>query len=99
MLYEYRNIDTDIELLNAAKLYWTQNLSKQDVYDILANKCYSQWEADKAIDDYYYVHIWSQNLTYYLINTISIILITGLIINLVLKLINQNIFQVDWLLH
>ena len=85
MLYEYRNIDTDIELLNAAKLYWTQNLSKQEVYDMLANKCYSKWEADKAIDDYYCIHIWSQNLTYYLINTISIILVTGLIINLVLK--------------
>ena len=89
MLYEYRNIDTDIELLNAAKLYWTQNLSKQEVYDMLANKCYSKWEADKAIDDYYYIHVWSQNLIYYLVNIMSIIGIVILTINLVLNLISN----------
>jgi hypothetical protein len=89
MDYEYRNIDTDIELLKAAKLYWNQELSKQDVYDRLANKCYSQWEADKAITDYYYIHVWSKILIYYLINTMSIIGIIGLLIHLVLTFLGK----------
>jgi hypothetical protein len=68
MEYEYRNIDTDIALLKAAKLYWQDDtVTKQDIYDMLANQCYSKWEADRAISDYYYIYINSQNLLKYLI--------------------------------
>ncbi len=68
MDYEYRNIDTDIELLKAARSYWTQeDLTKQDVYDILSNKLYTQWEAERAINDYYYIYIRSPNLLKYMI--------------------------------
>jgi len=68
MDYEYRNIDTDIELLKAARAYWTQEgLTKQDIYDMLANKLYTKWEADRAINDYYHIYIHSPNLLKYII--------------------------------
>ena len=68
MEYEYRNIDTDIELLKAAREYWTkEDFTKQDVYDILANKCYTPWEADRAINDYYYIYVHSPKLLNYTI--------------------------------
>ena len=63
MKYEYRNIDTDIELFKAARAYWTEeHLTKQDIYDILSHKCYTPWEADRAISDYYYVYIYSPKM-------------------------------------
>jgi hypothetical protein len=67
MDYEYRNIDTDIELLKAARMYWEEGVTKQDVYDTLANKCYTPWEADRAMSDYYYIYIKSPNTLKYLI--------------------------------
>jgi hypothetical protein len=68
MDYEYRNIDTDIELLKAAKMYWQEEgVTKQDVYDTLANKCYSKWESDRAINDYYYIYVKSPNILKYMI--------------------------------
>jgi hypothetical protein len=67
MEYEYRNIDTDIDLLKAARSYWEEGTTKQDVYDTLGNKCYSRWEADRAINDYYYIYVNSPNLLKYLI--------------------------------
>ena len=62
MDYGYRNIDTDIELLKAAKLYWNESISISEVYELLEQKLYTKWEADRAISDYYYVYIWSQLL-------------------------------------
>ena len=62
MDYGYRNIDTDIELLKAAKLYWNESISISEVYELLEQKLYTKWEADRAIADYYYVHIWSKLL-------------------------------------
>jgi predicted component of type VI protein secretion system len=67
MDYEYRNVDTDIELLKAAKMYWEEGATKQDVYDMLANKCYTPWEADRALNDYYYIYVNSPNLLKYTI--------------------------------
>lgn len=63
MDYEYRNIDTDAELLKAARRYWTEEgYSKEDAYSDLANNCYTKWEADRAFNDYYHIHVWSKIL-------------------------------------
>jgi hypothetical protein len=88
MDYDYRNIDTDVELYNAAKQYWSEQITKQEMYDNLANKLYSKTEADRAISDYYYIYIYSNVL----INTMCIFAlsmwVTFAIINYILSLIN-----------
>jgi len=80
MDYEYRNIDTDIELLKAAKLYWHESASTTEVYEILQQKLYTKWEADRAIADYYYVHIWSKLLLERFIIATSIVSIILLLL-------------------
>jgi hypothetical protein len=88
MDYEYRNIDTDIELYNSAKQYWSEQITKQEMYDNLANKLYSKTEADRAISDYYYIHVYSNIV----INIMCIFALSILgifaIINYILSLIN-----------
>jgi len=83
MEYEYRNIDTDPELYKAAKQYWSENITKQEMYDYLTNKVYSKTEADKAVSDYYYIYIYSNIL----INTMCIFSITIWIIFLTINYI------------
>lgn len=76
MIYDYRNIDSDRLLLKAAKMYWDEQITQSEMYDILANDCYSKWEADKAINDYYYVYVWPKiliNRMLILVSTITII--------------------------
>ena len=85
MDYEYRNIDTDVELLKAARMYWEDHISKTEIYDILANKCYSKWEADRAFTDYYYIYVYSPNLIekiLYFWSFVSIIMMCCYILNI-----------------
>ena len=61
---EYRNIDTDIVLLRAAERYWNDaDYSRRQMIEDLANECYSEREADLAINDYYHVYVYSQWLS------------------------------------
>lgn len=88
MEYEYRNIDTDIELLKAAREYWeVDDFSKQDMYDYLANRCYSKWEADRAISDYYYVHVWSKILLGRILTAFAILIIFMAVLGIVQKIL------------
>lgn len=80
MKYEYRNIDSDINLFRVSKEYWDNRLTKQEVYDILNQECYTKWEADRAINDYYYVYILSRAMLDKLLTVTSVIGIILLVI-------------------
>ena len=61
MDYEYRNIDTDFELKKAARKYWTEEgFTKDDMIQAIRQQGYSEWEAERAINDYYQVYVQSQ---------------------------------------
>lgn len=60
---EYRNIDNDYVLYKTVKRYYEQNdLNKPQLIWILTNDGYSQEEVDKAIYDYYLIHIRTSNI-------------------------------------
>lgn len=88
MDYEYRNIDTDLELKKAAKKYWKDEFTKEDMYLEVRQHGYSEWEADKAINDYYQVYIQSKvNLDRLVVfwSLTGIIMLMAHIISLFLK--------------
>lgn len=55
---EYRNIDQDIVLLKAAKRYWQEEITQNQLSWILKDQGYSESEIDHAINDYYYIYLW-----------------------------------------
>lgn len=60
---EYRNIDNDYVLYKTVKRYYEQNdLNKPQLIWILTNDGYSKEEVDKAIYDYYLIHIRTSNI-------------------------------------
>lgn len=59
----YRNIDEDINLLNFAKRYYSEEqLTLNQLKYIAGLEGYSEREIDLAINDYYWVHIYSNIL-------------------------------------
>jgi hypothetical protein len=63
MDYEYRNIDTDLELKKAARRYWTEEgFTKDDMVQAIRQHGYSEWEAERAINDYYQVYVLSRTM-------------------------------------
>jgi hypothetical protein len=91
MNYEYRNIDTEIELKKKAKRYWTEEgFTKEHMYLVLQEHGYSEWEADRAIDDYYQVYIQSKiTLDRFVVFWVLIGIIL-LLINLISKILGKG---------
>jgi hypothetical protein len=83
MDYEYRNIDTEIELKKNARRYWTEEeFTKEDLVQAVRQHGYSEWEADRAINDYYQVYVQSKITLDRLVVFWSLVGIIMLLINL-----------------
>jgi hypothetical protein len=54
---DYRNIDTDLDLLVGAKRYYLGELSIDQLYWELQSEGYSEKEIDLAIHDYYLIYV------------------------------------------
>lgn len=71
----YRNIDEDINLYKGAKRYWSDQITKNQLYWVLGDKGYSEKEVDRAIDDYYVIHIHSEILINYILYFCSFVIL------------------------
>jgi hypothetical protein len=63
----YRNIDEDINLYKGAKRYWSNQITRNQLYWVLGDKGYSEKEVDKSIEDYYLIHIRPEILINYIL--------------------------------
>ena len=79
----YRNIDEDERLLVMARRYWDEedNLTEEQLHWVLKDEGYSKDEIDKAITDYWHIHIRSNILLHY---WIAPIILTGIMVVLVI---------------
>lgn len=73
---EYRNIDNDYKLYQSIKRYYEdQSFTKNQLFWILGNDGYSTEEIDRAIYDYYLVHIRTNTIVSYMMWCICVFLI------------------------
>jgi hypothetical protein len=63
----YRNMDEDINLYKGAKRYWSNQITRNQLYWVLGDKGYSEKEVDKSIEDYYLIHIRPEILINYIL--------------------------------
>lgn len=62
-MYNYRNIDEDINLFKFAKRYYSEEQLTIDQLKYIAKEDgYSEREIDLAVNDYYWIHIHSKIL-------------------------------------
>ncbi len=77
---EYRNIDNDFRLYKLIKRYYEdKSLTKNQLFWLLTNEGYSQAEIDKAVYDYYLIHVRTDTITYYFMWCICLVLIVYLL--------------------
>lgn len=73
---DYRNIDQDINLLNFAKRYYSEDsLTIEQLKYVAKQDGYSEREIDLALNDYYWIHIHSKVLIDRLLFFVSILII------------------------
>jgi hypothetical protein len=61
-MYEYRNIDTDAKLLKFARRYHTEDITIDQLEYVAGLEGYSKREIERAIYDYYLIHIRPEEL-------------------------------------
>lgn len=72
MLYDYRNIDTDIKLLKFARRFHSEDELTLDQLKYLASQDgYSEREIDLAVNDYYLVYVRPEEIVWNYILPIS----------------------------
>lgn len=80
----YRNIDEDSRLLKMAERYWSEDqLTEEQVKWVLKSEGYSEKEIERAISDYYDIHLRSSILLHHFI---APVLLLFLMICLVVQL-------------
>ena len=60
-------MDEDINLYKGAKRYWSNQITRNQLYWVLGDKGYSEKEVDKSIEDYYLIHIRPEILINYIL--------------------------------
>lgn len=71
----YRNIDNDYRLYNHVGRFYRNELTKTQLVWILKEANYSDREINNALNDYFEIHIRSNNIAYYLIVASSFIIL------------------------
>lgn len=83
---EYRNIDTDYQLLLNIKRYYNQELSLDQLYWKLESEGYSKKEVESAIYDYYLIYIRTNVIQNFVVLLITLCLFFYLIHHLLTKI-------------